>query len=121
LKVDEQRFNKLDSSVNGLDSKLDEMIQEWFVHMSSQTAADVPVEGIHSIQDVIADNSAGLAMNRMRVELDEIRGSLDSSRHVMESLRGLVVDLSNQVTNSSIHSTMIEPEYRRKIVYRIPC
>ncbi len=66
--TDDQRLNRLESSINGLDTKLDEkveMIQEWFVNMSSQDPTD-------------------------------------SSRHITESLRGIVVDLSDQVVNNSM-------------------
>jgi len=59
----------LECSVNRLDAKLDEkveMIQEWFMHMSSQVPTDVSVELVNSIQEVIADSSLGLAVNRMR-------------------------------------------------------
>ena len=58
---------------------------------------------------MIADSSPGLAVNRMREELDEIRESLDSSKHVPEGLRGLVVDLSNQIVNNSMQNTLNEP------------
>ena len=117
LEMDSQRMSRLESSITGLDIKLDEkveMIQEWFVHLSSQVPTDVPVEIVNSIQEVIADSSPGLAVNRMRVELDEIRGSLDSSRHITESLRGLVVDLSDQVVNSSMLSAAAEPRIQDK-------
>ena len=115
--MDEQRLNKLESSINRLDTKLDEkveMIQEWFAHMSSQVSTDVPAELVNSIQEVIADSSPGLAVNRMRVKLDDIRGSLDSSRHITESLRGLIVDLSDQVVNNSMQSVIVEPRVHEK-------
>ena len=111
LKMDEQRLSKLESSVTRLDMKLDdkvEMIQEWFVDMWTLAMPDIPVEIINSIQEVITDSSPGLAVNRMRVELDAIRGSMGSSRHVAESLRGLVVDLSEQVMNNSVSSAVLE-------------
>ena len=38
----------------------------------------------------------------MRDELREIRNSLSTSHYVTEGLRGLVVDLSDQVSNSSL-------------------
>ena len=98
--MDEQRLCKLESSVDKLYSKLDEkveMIQEWFVDMTARATPDIPAEIINSTQEVITDSSP-LAVNRMRVELDEIRGSLDSNKHVAESLRGLVVDLSEQIS-----------------------
>ena len=117
LDLEDQRFDRLEASVNRLDAKLDEkveMIQEWFVHMSAQVHTDVPAELVNSIQEVIADSSPGLAVNRMREELDEIRDSLDSSRHVTEGLRGLVVDLSDQMVNNSMQHTLYEPRVQEK-------
>ena len=63
------------------------MIQEWFLDMTAWATPDIPAEIINSIQEVITDSSPGLAVNRMRVKLDEIRGSLDSNKHVAGSLR----------------------------------
>lgn len=111
LKMDEQRLSKLESSITRLDMKLDdkvEMIQEWFVDMWTMAMPDIPVEIINSIQEVITDSSPGSAVNRMRVELDAIRGSMGSSRHIEESLRGLLVDLSEQVMNNSVSSAVLE-------------
>ncbi len=68
----------------------------------------MPTELVNSIQEVIADSSPGLAVNRMREELEEIRDSLDSSKHVTEGLRGLVVDLSDQIVNNSMQSVLSE-------------
>ena len=50
----------------------------------------------------------------MREELDEIRDSLDSSRHVTEGLRGLVVDLSDQMVNNSMQHMLHEPRVQEK-------
>ena len=58
LDMDDQRLDRLEFSINGLDIKLDEKmetIQEWFVHMSSQNPTDIPVEVVNSLQEVIAD------------------------------------------------------------------
>jgi hypothetical protein len=84
------------------------MIQDWFVHISTQVHTEVPAELVNSIQEVIADSSPGLAVNRMREELEEIRDSLDSSKHVTEGLRGLVVDLSDQIVNNSMQNVLSE-------------
>ena len=86
-----------------LDAKLYEkveMIQEWFVELSTRAKADVPEEIINSIQKVKTDSSPGLAVNRMRVELEEIRG--------------LVVNLSDQVVNNSINTAVLEPRVLEK-------
>jgi len=90
------------------------MIQEWFLDMTAWATPDIPAEIINSIQEVITDSSPGLAVNRMRVELDEIRGSLGFNKHVAESLRGLVVDLSEQVMNNSMNAALLEPRALEK-------
>ena len=61
-----------------------------------------PQGDLNSIQDVINDSSPGIAVDRMRDEIREIRQSLETGRHVTEGLRGLVVNLSDQVSNKSI-------------------
>ena len=43
-----------------------------------------------------------------------IRNFLDSSRHVTEGLRGLEVDLSDQMVNNSIQHTLYEPRVQEK-------
>ena len=117
LDLEDQRFDRLEARVHSLDTKLDEkveMIQDWFVHILAQVYKDVPAELVNSIQEVIADSSPGLAVNRMTEELDEIRDSLDSSRHMTEGLRGLVVDLSDQIVNSSMQNILSEPRVQEK-------
>lgn len=74
--------------------------------LTTRATPYIPVDIINSIQEVITESSPCLAVNRMRVELNEIRDSIDSS--VAESQRGLVVDLSEQVMNNSINSTILE-------------
>ena len=39
---------------------------------------------------------------------------MDSCRHITESFRGLVVDLSDQVVNSSMQSAISEPQMQEK-------
>ena len=56
---------------------------------------------MNSIQEVVKDNAPGAAVDRMREELEDKRELLDSSRHVTERLRGLVIDLAEQVANTS--------------------
>ena len=110
--MDEQRLSQIESSVLQVDEKLDrkvEMIQDWFVDMSTRATPEVSSEIVNSIREVIADSSPGLAVNRMRAELEEIRDSVSSNQHVAESLRTLVVDLSDQVINSSMNSVLREP------------
>ena len=90
LRSDEQRLDKLQSSLDKLDSKLDEkveMIQEWFVDITTRATPEVPAEIVNSIQEVINDSAPGIAVSRMRAEIEDIRGSMDSSRHATEGLR----------------------------------
>ena len=85
-----------------------ETVQEWFVDLTAESSTEIPREIINSIQDVINDSSPGLAVDRMRDELREIRDSLSTSHYVTEGLRGLVVDLSDQVSNSSLSQLVPE-------------
>ncbi len=62
LELEDQRFDRLETRVQGLDIKLDEkveMIQDWFVHISTQVHTEVPTELVNSIQEVIADMETG--------------------------------------------------------------
>ena len=55
---------------------------------------------MNSLQEVINDSSPGVAVDRMRNEIRELRDSLMTSRYATEGLRGLVVNLSDQVSNT---------------------
>ena len=55
---------------------------------------------MNSIQEVINDSSPGIAVDRMRDKIREIRDSLVTSRHATKGLRGLVVNLSDQVSSN---------------------
>ena len=112
LMSDEQRLNKLESSIDKLDFKLDEkmeLIQEWFMDITARPTPEVPVEIVNSIQEVIKDSAPGAAVDRMREELEDMRESLDYSRHVTEGLGGLVINLAEQVANTSVNALVSEP------------
>ena len=111
LKTDELRLDNLDGIISRVESKVAEnleTVQEWFVDLTSRSSTEIPREIINSIQDVINDSSPGIAVDRMRDELREIRDSLSTSHYVTEGLRGLVVDLSDQVSNSSLPQLVLE-------------
>ena len=111
LKTDELRLNNLDGIISRVENKMAEnleTVQEWFVDLTAESSTEIPREIINSIQDVINDSSPGLAVDRMRDELREIRDSLSTSHYVTEGLRGLVVDLSDQVSNSSLSQLVPE-------------
>ena len=61
---------------------------------------EIPREIVNSIQEVINDSSPGIAVDRMRDEIRELRDSIETSRHATEGLRGLVVNLSDQVSSN---------------------
>ena len=111
LKTDEIRLNNLDKIVSRVENKVAEnleTVQEWFVDLTSRPSTEIPREIINSIQDVINDSSPGIAVDRMRDEIREIRDSLSTSQYVTEGLRGLVVDLSDQMSNTSIPQIVLE-------------
>ena len=111
MKTDEVRLDNLDKIISRVESKVAEnleTVQEWFVDLASRSSTEIPREIINSIQDVINDSSPGIAVDRMRDEIREIRDSLSTSQYVTEGLRGLVVDLSDQMSNSSIPQIVLE-------------
>ena len=55
---------------------------------------------MNSMQEIINDSSPGVAVDRMRDEIRELRDSLATSRYATEGLRGLVVNLSDQVSSN---------------------
>ena len=61
---------------------------------------EIPREIVNSIQEVINDSSPGIAVDRMRDEIRELRDSIVTSQHATEGLRGLVVNLSDQVSSN---------------------
>ena len=79
LKTDEVRLNNLDKIISKVKSKVAdnlEIVQEWFVDLTSRSSQEIPREIINSIQDVINDSSPGIAVDRIRDEIWEIRDSL---------------------------------------------
>ena len=105
LATDERRLDVQDKAISTVEYKVDnnlETVREWFVDLTAQSSPEIPREIVNSIQDVINDSSPGIAVDRMRDEIREIRQSLETGRHVTEGLRGLVVNLSDQVSNKSI-------------------
>ena len=87
LKTDEVRLNQLDNIVSRVENKVAEnleIVQEWFVDLTSRSSTEIPREIINSIQEVINDSSPW--DNRIRSEIQEIRDSLSTSHHVTEGL-----------------------------------
>ena len=117
LKSDEQRLDKMQSSLEKLEFKLDEkveIIQEWFVDLTTRASPEVPAEIVNSIQEIISDSAPGAAVSRLRVEIEDIRDSMNSSKHATEGLRGLVIDLSEQVASTSFNATVHEARLPEK-------
>ena len=66
------------------------------------------------LQDVINDRTQGIAVDRLRDEIQDLRESLSMSQYVTDGLRGLVVDLSEQLSNSSVPQVVFDGSLRSK-------
>ena len=75
-------------------------MSEWFADLTAWSSPEILREIVNSIQEVINDSSPGIAVDRMRDKIREIRDSLVTSRHATKGLRGLVVNLSDQVSSN---------------------
>ena len=110
LDTERMRVDNLDTIISRVEKKVSEnleMVQEWFVDLTARPSGEIPREIINSIQDVINDSSPGLAVDRLRGEVRDLRDSLSTSQLVTEGLRGLVVDLSDQVSNASFQQMVL--------------
>ena len=103
LKTDERRMDKLDESISTVEKRVKENLEtvsEWFADLTARSSPEIPREIVNSIQEIINDSSPGVAVDRMRDEIRELRDSLATSRYATEGLRGLVVNLSDQVSSN---------------------
>ena len=103
LKTDERRMDKLDESISTVERSVKENLEtvsEWFADLTARSSPEIPREIMNSIQEVINDSSPRVAVDRMRDEIRELRDSLATSRYATEGLRGLVVNLSDQVSSN---------------------
>ena len=93
----------MDRFVTRVDTKVNgnfERVNEWFANLVARPSqTEIPREIVNSLREIINDSSPGVAVNRMRDEIRELRESMNTSRYATEGLRGLVVDLSDQVSN----------------------
>ena len=104
LKADERRMDKLDKSISTVENHVKENLEtvsEWFADLTARSSPKIPREIVNSIQEIINDSSPGVAIDRMRDEIRELRDSLVTSRYATEGLRGLVVNQSDQVSSNS--------------------
>ena len=103
LKIDEARMDNLDRFMARVDNKVNgnfEIVNEWFADLVARpNQTEIPREIVDSLREIINDSLPGVAVNRMRDEIRELRESMNTSRYATEGLRGLVVDLSDQVSN----------------------
>ena len=89
-------MTRADNKVNGNF----ETVNEWFADLTARpNQTEIPREIVDSLREIINDSSPGAEVNRMRNEIRELRESMTTSRYATEGLRGLVVDLSDQVSN----------------------
>ena len=89
LDTERMRVDNLDTIISRVEKKVSEnleMVQEWFVDLTARPSGEIPREIINSIQDVINDSSPGLAVDRLRGEVRDLRDSLSTSQHVTEGL-----------------------------------
>ena len=96
-------MDNLDRIISRVESKVAEnleTVQDWFIDLTAQPSAEIPKEIVNSLQDVINDSAPGKAVDRLRDEIQDLRESLSMSQYVTDGLRGLVVDLSEQLSNS---------------------
>ena len=103
LRTDEIRMDNIDRSISSLEDKVKENLEtvnEWFADLVARLSqSKIPREIVNSLQEIINDSSPGVAVDRMRNEIRELRDSMATSRYATEGLRGLVVNLSDQVSN----------------------
>ena len=103
LRTDELRMDNLDRSMSSLEDKVKENLETvnelYAEHLARPNQSEIPREIVNSLQEVINDSAPAIAVGRMRDEIRELRESLITSRYATEGLRGLVVDLSDQVSN----------------------
>ena len=115
LDTDGIRMDNLDEIISRLGSKVDdnlETVQEWFVHLTTQPTTEVPREIVESLQDVINDNAPGRAVDKIRDELQDLRESMSMSQHVTDGLRGLIVNMSEQLSNTHVSQAVLDDSAR---------
>ena len=103
LDTDGIRMDNLDRIISRVESKVAEnleTVQDWFIDLTAQPSAEIPKEIVNSLHDVINDSAPGIAVDRLRDEIQDLRESLSICQYVTDGLRGLVVDLSEQLSNS---------------------
>ena len=117
LDTDCIRMDNLDKIISRLENKVDdnlETVQDWFVHLTAQPSTEVPREIVETLQDVINDSAPGRAVDKIRDELQDLRESLSMSQHVTDGLRGLIVDMSEQLSNSYVSQAVLDESLRSK-------
>ena len=117
LDTDGIRMDNLDKIISRLENKVDdnlETVQDWFIHLTAQPSTEVPREIVETLQDVINDSAPGIAVDRLRNELQDLRESLSMSQHVTDGLRGLIVDMSEQLSNSCVSQAVLDESLRSK-------
>ena len=117
LDTDGIQMNNLDKIISRLENKVDdnlETVQDWFVHLTAQSSTEVPREIVETLQDVINDSAPGRAVDKIRDELQDLRESLSMSQHVTDGLRGLIVDMSEQLSNSYVSQAVLDESLRSK-------
>ena len=70
---------------------------------------------MESLQDVINENAPERAVDRLRDELQDLRESMSVSQHVTDGLRGLIVNMSEQLSNSHVSQALLDKSARIRV------
>ena len=117
LNTDGKRMDNLDRIISRVENKVAEnleTVQDWFIDLTAQPSTEIPRGIVESLQDVINDSTPGIAVDRLRDEIQDLRESLSMSQYVTDGLRGLIVDMSEQLSNSSVPQVVLDEGLRSK-------
>ena len=117
LDTDSLRMDNLDRTISRVENKVAEnleTVQDWFIDLRAQPSTEIPREILESLQEVINDSAPGIAVDRLRDEVQDLRESMSLSQHVTDGLRGLIVDMSEQISNNSVTQLVLDEGLRSR-------
>ena len=65
-----------------------ETVSKWFADLTARPSPEIPREIVNSLQEIIKNSAPGVAVDRMRNEIRELRDSLMTSRYGSEGIGG---------------------------------
>ena len=99
------RIDEIESEARRFKSKTNQKIrniQEWIKDIREKSIPEVPAEIISSLQEVINNSAPGLAVESIRGEIRDLRRTIVSGQHMTEKLQSLVIDLNDQLQETSV-------------------